>query len=229
LADPESEKESSRQVEVRDLPVRVFHWSLVLLILFSWWSAEQRGNWIFYHLWSGYAILALLLFRIGWGFAGSEHARFSDFLYGPRAVLRFIRTLPGRQAPQYAGYHPLGGWIIVLILTCLLLQAVTGLFANDDIVTEGPLYHWVNKETSDFLTTVHKYNFDVFLALAGTHIAAQLFYLGYKSTNLIKPMFTGRKALPESVVRGETRRPNPWLAAVLLCASGAVVYLIVRQ
>jgi cytochrome b len=147
---------AERRVEVRDLPVRLFHWSLVLLVAFSWWAADQGGNWMIYHLWSGYAILTLIVFRVGRGFVGSAHARFSDFLYSPRATLGFIKSLPRREPVDYAGYNPLGGIKILVLLLCVLVQALTGLFANDDIVTEGPLFHWVSKETSDWLTTVHK-------------------------------------------------------------------------
>ena len=72
-------------VKVLDLPVRVFHWVLAALFCFSWWSGMQGGDpqLMTYHLWSGYSIFTLLLFRIAWGFVGSTHARFSDFLYGP--------------------------------------------------------------------------------------------------------------------------------------------------
>jgi cytochrome b len=129
-------------MKVLDLPVRVFHWVLAALVCFSWWSGTQGGDPVLmtYHLWSGYSILTLLLFRIAWGFVGSAHARFSDFLYGPRAIIEFIKTLPQREAPRFAGYNPLGGLSVLLIFICIALQISTGLFANDDIVTEGPLY-----------------------------------------------------------------------------------------
>ena len=77
------------RVRVLDLPVRIFHWVLAVLACFSWWSGMQGGDPVLmtYHLWSGYSILTLLLFRIAWGFVGSTHARFSDFLYGPRTII----------------------------------------------------------------------------------------------------------------------------------------------
>ena len=222
-------QDSEGRVEVRDLPVRLFHWSLVVLIAFSWWAADQGGNWMLYHLWSGYAILALIVFRIAWGFLGSTHARFSDFLYGPRAILDFIRSLPRRKVVDYAGYNPPGGVMILLIILCVLVQAVTGLFANDDIVTEGPLFHWVSKETSDWLTTIHKYTFDVLLVLVGIHAAAQFFYLTYKSIDLITPMFTGKKTLGENAARTHASTANPWLALAVLFAAALAVYLLVRK
>ncbi|MCW5603315.1 MAG: cytochrome b/b6 domain-containing protein [Burkholderiales bacterium] len=225
----ESEQSAAglRHVTVWDLPVRLFHWMLVLLIGFSWWSGEQQ--WMTWHMWSGYAILALLLFRIVWGFVGSTHARFGDFLYGPGALIRYLKTLPSRTAAKFAGHNPLGGISVVLILLCVAVQAGTGLFANDDIFTEGPLTKWVSKDVSDFLTTVHKYNFDVLLVLAGIHVAAVLYYLLYKSENLIKPMFTGHKLLPHDAVPPGSRIASNVLAAVVLLVAALAVYLLIRQ
>jgi cytochrome b len=221
-------QDSERRVEVRDLPVRLFHWSLVVLIAFSWWAADQGGNWMWYHLWSGYAILTLIVFRIAWGFLGSTHARFGDFLHGPRATLDFIKSLPRRETVDYAGYNPPGGIMILLLLLCVLVQALTGLFANDDIVTEGPLFHWVSKETSDLLTTLHKYGFDVLLVLIAVHICAQIFYLVYKSTDLVTPMLTGTRKRGGSIGREEGRAANLGLAAAVLLAAALAVYLLVR-
>lgn len=210
---------------VWDIPVRVFHWALVLLIAFSWLSGEM--DWMTWHLYSGYAVLALVLFRVIWGFVGSTHARFGDFLYGPGAVIAYIRTLPSRTAVKFAGHNPLGGISVVLILLCILVQTGTGLFSNDDILTEGPLYKHVTKELSDWLTTIHKYNFNVLLMLIGVHVAAVLYYLIYKSENLIKPMFTGRKHLPPGAAPATMR--NTGLAIILLAACAAGVWVLVNS
>lgn len=215
---------SERGIPVWDLPVRFFHWALVLLIGFSWLSGEME--WMTWHLYSGYAVLALVLFRVIWGFIGSTHARFADFIYGPGAVIAYMRTLPSRTAAKFAGHNPLGGISVVLILLCVLVQAGTGLFANDDILTEGPLYKHVSKDLSDFLTTIHKYNFNVLLTLIGVHVAAVLYYLFYKSENLIKPMFTGRKQLPGGALPAVRR--GPALAIVVLAACAAGVWALVN-
>lgn len=211
-------------VPVWDIPVRLFHWTLVLLIAFSWLAAEM--DWMTWHMYSGYAVLALVLFRILWGFVGSTHARFSDFIYGPRALLGYVRTLPSRSAAKFAGHNPLGGISVVLILLCVLAQAGTGLFANDDIINEGPLFKHVSKELSDWLTTIHKYNFNVLLTLIGVHVAAVLYYLFYKSENLIKPMFTGRKQLPAGTAPAPMRSVG--LAVVLLAVCAAAVWFLIR-
>lgn len=214
-------------VPVWDIPVRVFHWVLVLLIGFSWLSGEME--WMDWHFYSGYAVLSLILFRILWGFVGSTHARFGDFLYGPSALIAYIRTLPSRTAAKFAGHNPLGGISVVLILLCVLVQTGSGLFANDDVLYEGPLYKHVSKELSDWLTTIHKYNFNLLLALAGVHIAAILYYLFWKSENLVKPMFTGRKQLPPGIAPAQAKMRGAGLAVALLavCAAG-VWYLVSR-
>ncbi len=221
-----------QRVEVWDLPVRIFHWTLVTLILFSWWSGKEGGNVMQYHMWSGYAILTLCLFRLMWGFIGSSSARFTGFVRGPGAAfayLRNLRTLPERRAGVHLGHNPLGGWNVVLLLACLLLQAGTGLFANDDIVTEGPLYKLVSKETSDLLTAVHYYNFYVMLALAAAHIAAVFFYLFYKGDNLIKPMFTGYKTRQAGESIEAIRHASTWTAAAVVAVAACVVFFIVRK
>ena len=215
------------KVKVLDLPVRIFHWAIAVLLCFSWWTATQGGNLTTYHLWSGYAILTLLLFRLAWGIVGSTHARFSDFAYGPRSVFEYMKTVPRREAVRFAGYNPLGGLSVLLILVCLALQTGTGLFANADIVTEGPLYKWVSKATSDFLTTIHSYNFYVLLALVGMHLAAVLFHLVYKAENLITSMFTGKKLLSQEAAVAEVRDPGLGLALLVIGLAGLGVYWLV--
>lgn len=226
MTDPSSSTPNNTvPTPVWDLPVRLFHWLLVLLIGFSWLSGEME--WMDWHFYSGYAVLALILFRILWGFVGSTHARFGDFLYGPGALFDYIRSLPSRTAKKFAGHNPLGGISVVLILLCVLLQASTGLFANDDVLYEGPLYKHVSKELSDFLTTVHKWNFEALLVLAGVHIAAILYYLLWKSENLVKPMFTGRKHLPAGAA--PPRMASAWLALVLVVVCAAAVWYAITR
>ncbi len=217
------------RITVWDLPVRVFHWTLVVLVAFSLWSGYAKDDALTYHMWSGYAILTLVISRVVWGFVGSTHARFSDFLYGPRTILAYLHGVFTRGTQRFLGHNPAGGVSVVLMLACLLLQAGTGLFANDDIVTEGPLYKWVSKATSDLLTTIHKYNVNVLWALLAIHILAVLFYLFHKSENLIKPMFTGYKLRPSGAEVRPARLASTWLAVVLLAVASCAVFLLVRK
>lgn len=220
--------ELGRSVHVWDAPVRIFHWILVALICTSWVTSEIGGNAMTYHMWSGYSILTLVSFRIIWGFVGSQHARFRDFVYGPATVLRYARDMLRPDPPYYAGHNPMGGWSIVCLLASVLVQATTGLFANDDIATEGPLAGLVSGATSAFLTTIHRYNFYVILTLVCLHVAAALFYLIVKKENLIGAMFTGRKRVPAHSDATDGRMASSALAAIILAVVAGVVAAIVN-
>lgn len=215
---------NGRVVRVWDLPVRVFHWLLVLLIFGSWVTSEVGGHWMTYHMWIGYTVLALILFRVAWGLVGSRHARFSDFVRGPAAVFRY---LCGRGGVSSIGHNPAGGWSVLALLASLALQAGTGLFANDEIVNEGPLAARVGVEWSDLLTTVHRYNFYVLLGLIGLHVAAVLFHLLVKRENIVVPMITGRKRLPQGAPF-EERIASTGLALVVLALAAGAVALVVN-
>lgn len=220
----EQKTAAAKPVLVWDLPTRLFHWCLVLLIGVSWLTGEMgEMEW---HMRSGIAILALVLFRLLWGFFGSTTARFSDFLASPVTAYRYARGLIAGKNEPYLGHNPLGGWMVMALLGLIFAQASTGLFANDDIFTEGPLYHLVTKSTSDWLTGIHKSLFDFLLAAAALHIAAAFFYLIVKKDNLILPMVHGRKqaieagAKPDLVLRGVV------LGGVMLAVAAASVWAL---
>ena len=179
-----------------------------------------------YHMLSGYAILVLLIFRLAWGFFGSPTARFSSFVKGPATVLSHLGMLLQKKTETpYLGHNPLGGWSIVAMLLILFIQVVTGLFANDDILTEGPLYVWVSKETSNMLTWVHLINRFVLVALIAIHIFAVFFYFFFKRENLIRPMITGMKCRHAEV---DNPAASNLLAAAIFGLAILVVYLLVH-
>jgi len=224
---PQDRRTAGRSETVWDLPVRLFHWALVALFASSWVSAQIGGNAMQVHQLSGMSILALVLFRLLWGVLGSTRARFADFVRGPRAALGYGRELLRGRAPFSVGHNPLGGWMVLALLASLLVQAGTGLFANDDIMLEGPLVKHISKDTSDWLTGIHHVNSVVLLVLIVLHIAAVLFYLRVKRENLILPMLTGRKPLAPGREFEPTHGGPLWLAALLLatCAT-AVAWLV---
>ena len=218
------------QVKVWDVPVRLFHWLLVLLFAFSFFTGKAGSEWTEWHMRSGYTILGLLLFRVMWGFAGSTHARFASFLAGPAACLEFAKKLLTRAPAPYAGHNPLGGWMVLVLLLALLFQTGTGLFANDDVLSEGPLAALVSKATSDQLTTYHSWNVNLLLLLVGLHVIAVLYHAGFMKENLIGAMFTGVKQMPADAAVGVvTRFASPWLALALLCVAALAVFLIVKR
>jgi len=124
------------RIRVWDAPVRLFHWALAALAVFSFVSGKLGGAWLDWHMRSGYAILTLLLFRLAWGVVGSHTARFASFVRGPASVRTYLRERGARGMP---GHNPLGGWSVVAMLASLLVQAASGLFADDEIATRGPL------------------------------------------------------------------------------------------
>lgn len=214
---------AGKRVRVWDLPTRLFHWSLVLLIVFSAVTAQIGGLWLDWHMRSGYAILALVVFRLLWGVAGSRYARLAHFVRGPHVVLEYLR---GRHPQAQIGHNPLGALSVVAVLAVLLIQALTGLFTNDGSFTEGPLARLVSSATSDSMSTLHRWGELAIYALVGLHVAAVLFYLVVRRDNLIRPMITGdRHGLAgPSVDDG----PALWRrAAVLLAvASGLTGYVV---
>ena len=215
-----------RSVLVWDLPTRLFHWLLVIFVIISFVTGNIGGNAMQYHEWGGFAIMVLLLFRLVWGFVGSRESRFATIIYGPSAVISYATTLLRRNSVHHLGHNPMGGWSIIALLFTLLVQAVTGLFANDDILTEGPLFDWVNKATSDWFTKIHKLNQQVIIALVGLHIAAVLFYFFYKRQNLVLPMITDVKPWQNAEVESACGRT--WLAALIAGLYALAVYLVVR-
>lgn len=220
----------ARWVRVWDLPTRVFHWSLVLLVVLSIYTGNVGGlREMDLHKLSGYAILALVLFRLVWGVTGSPRSRFADFVRGPRAVLAYAGSLLGKAHQGFAGHNPMGGWSVVAMLVSLLLQAVTGLFARDDILTAGPLVRYVSKETSRTLTAIHELNATVLYVLIGLHLAAVFGYLIFRKNNLIKPMLTGRKAATAEIEGLDGAYARSWVAAMILAVAAGAVWLVVTR
>lgn len=179
-------------VRVWDLPVRLFHWLIVALFAFSWWSGENHD--MDRHRWSGYAVLALLMFRIYWGFAGERTARFAAFLRGPGAVLAYARSLAQRPYVAGQGHNPIGGWSVMLMLAALTVQVCAGLFAVDvDGLESGPLSDYVSFETGRSAAKIHHLVFNIALAVVVVHIAAIVVYRLVLKTDLITPMITGKR------------------------------------
>lgn len=222
----QSANDSTRIILVWDLPTRLFHWLLVIFVIISFATAKIGGNAMQYHECSGLAILVLILFRLIWGFVGSRESRFMVFVKSPSAVARYAVTLLHKDLPRCLGHNPLGAWSIIAMLFALWVQAATGLFANDDIATEGPLYQWVSKATSDVLTRIHRLNQEIIIVLVSIHVLAVLFYFFYKRENLILPMITGFKHW--SAVDSEPITAPTWMAALITGLAGLAVYLLVR-
>jgi cytochrome b len=215
------------RVRVWDAPVRVFHWSIVALVVLSWVSAEN--GYMRLHLWSGLSLLTLLLFRIAWGFVGSTTARFSDFIRRPGQALAYLRAMRRGERPVHAGHNPAGGWMVMALLAVLLLQAGTGLFANDGVRFNGPLAARISSGLSDRLTSLHGMIFNVILLLVWMHVVAVLFYRFVQGEDLIAAMISGRKPRNEAPADADLKFvPGRW-ALLWLALAAAVVWWIARS
>ena len=211
-----------RPQRVWDWPVRLFHWLLVLAVIAMFVTGKLGGNWMEWHKRTGFFVIGLIAFRFIWGFVGSHHARFVNFLRGPKTIMSFLRGTSG----ESAGHNPLGALSVVAMLLAIAFQAGSGLFANDDIMLEGPYAVAVGKEMSDFITRLHKLNSRFILVLVGVHLAVVAFYFFGKKTDLIKPMFTGRKIWADELPAVVHR---PWLAPAIVALVGLAVYLLVNK
>ena len=189
---------TNKNLRVWDLPIRLFHWTLTILVTVSIYTGLKGGfQEMDYHMLSGYAILALLFFRVCWGVIGSNTARFSQFI-AIRKIVPYTRQLLGRDSSSgktTIGHNPLGALSVIALLTVLFIQATTGLFSDDDIMTEGPLTHLVSEEVGDQLTAIHHLNSRLLYGLVGLHLVAIFFYEIYRRDRLITPMINGRKSL----------------------------------
>lgn len=185
-------------IRVWDLPTRLFHWGLVLLVVGMVITANIGGQAMVWHFRMGYTILSLLLFRLVWGFVGGYWSRFSQFVYSPSAVLRYIR---GESSPRHqVGHNPLGAGSVFALLFILLAQVGTGLFSDDDIAFSGPLTSLVTNATVKSATFFHKEVIKVVLILLVVlHIAAIVYYRKKKGTDLVTPMIKGDKQVSEAL------------------------------
>jgi cytochrome b len=173
--------------------------------------------------------VVLAAFRILWGLVGTRHARFAQFLRGPRETWRYFTALLRGRARATPGHNPLGAWMVVFLLLVLLAQGITGLFANDEIFNTGPLYGYIGDATSLKLTSWHRQLFDWILIAIALHVIAVLAHRVFSGHDLVGPMISGRK--PAALVAEQEAIPSSrlWLAAVLLATLVAIVTWLIAQ
>jgi cytochrome b len=212
----------SAPVRVWDLPTRLFHWALAVLVACSVVTVKLGGFWMDWHMRSGYAILALVLFRILWGFSGSRYALFSSFVRRPTEIIGYLR---GR-LEHGAGHSPLAAVSVLAFLGVLLVQASTGLFSNDGNFTEGPLARLVSGAAGERLSTIHRFGEWALYTLVGLHIAAIAYYTTLRKVALVRPMITGDRLDVEAPSADDGAKMR-LRALALAVVAGAVVALVV--
>ena len=205
----------SNEIRVWDPLVRIFHWSLVLTFVVAYLSGEEESN---VHIYAGYIVLGLIIFRLIWGFVGGRYARFQNFIYSPKAVIQYIKSLMARKPEHYLGHNPAGGWMIIAMLICLLVVTVSGLkvyaieegkgplAANTSTITmisashadivekeDDKTEHKIHKEGEEFWEEIHEVSANLMLLLIFLHIAGVIVSGRLHKENLVKAMFTGKK------------------------------------
>ncbi len=205
----------SRQIRVWDLPLRLFHWLLVVSVAVAMLSGI-KGN-MFVHEKAGLAIVTLLAFRLAWLFMGSTYARIG-------ALLGALPRIPDYLRGQWRkpGHNPLGVLSMAGMLLMLGWQSVSGLFTNDDSVFTGPLYRLIDRADSLWVTGLHRQGLWLIAALVALHVATVFFYWLVKKHNLIKPMITGKTEALNEDYRPATG--GRWLAFVFSCLFAAGVF-----
>ncbi|MEO7580545.1 MAG: cytochrome b/b6 domain-containing protein [Massilia sp.] len=206
------------RIQVWDLPIRVFHWSLVVAVSTAVVTGLIGGDLMPVHGKAGLAIVGLVSFRLVWGLIGSTHARFANFVPTPRRVLAYLQ---GRWRGH--GHNPLGALSVLALLGLLALQAGTGLFSNDEIAFAGPLSTLVSDERSLSLTGWHQLAAKLLYCLMALHVAAILVYQFFKRHKLIEPMVTGWKDVDE----GSSARAGSWPALLIAVATAVAVVFVV--
>jgi len=181
-------------IRVWDLPIRLFHWLLVICIVGSLIAVNVGGNAIQWHAYFGYCILTLLIFRLIWGLVGSWHARFSSFFPTRTKIALYLQG----KAPRFLGHNPIGALSVFALLFVLSVQAITGLFVDDEIAFQGPLAKYVSESTISFLTQIHEANPFLIYLLITIHILAILYYKKCKGEDLITSMIYGDKEIDPS-------------------------------
>ncbi len=215
------------RVRVWDLPTRLFHWLLVACLACLLVTGFRGGAAIEWHGRFGYAMLALLLFRIAWGFVGGRWSRFASFLHAPRSVGAYLR---GQAHPdQLVGHNPLGAGSVFLMLLALLAQVATGLVNDDEIAFQGPLNRFVSSAVVEAARKYHEVGAWVVIALAAVHVLAVLYYLVGKRQNLVRAMVTGDKELGTPATPSRDDAVSRIGALVVMVLAAAATTWVVRQ
>ena len=213
-------------VAVWDWPVRVVHWLIAALVAALITTGLIGNEALVWHMRFGQVLLALVIFRIIWGFVGSTNARFASFVRGPKAVLEYAMSIIRPPHHPYATHNPLGGWMVVALLLVLLVQASTGLFTNDDILNDGPLVKLVSKDTSDAISSWHRRMWWAIAVLSSIHILAVVAYFAHLGEDLVYPMVSGQKVLPVHLHRPQHAEASTTRALVLLALCALAVWWV---
>lgn len=219
---------SERTIHVWDLPVRLFHWLLVITLVYQYLSAEVFDNAMHLHFYSGYFCLGLILFRLIWGMIGSYYAKFSQFIVSPKAAIRYLVS---DQKNIHLGHNPAGAYSVIALLSLVLSQALSGLFLSDEIFNDAPYFGVLPDYWQDIVSFIHHNLFYVLLAAIVLHVLAILFYRVKHKQNLVSAMLSGKKTLTSNEAKDQQQTieasTNWLLFAACVLFVGILIYLLV--
>ncbi len=213
----------SNKLLIWDLPLRIFHWSLVLTLGGLWYTSEQDNGYFEYHFLLGYIALGLVIFRLVWGFLGTKHSLFVNFVTSPSELKGYWQS----NSKTYAGHNPAGSLMVVFMLITILAQAVSGLFLTDDIIFSGPYYGSVGDGLERIFNFVHRNGFDIILAAIVFHVVAVLYYEKIKKQTLVAAMVHGKKSAKLLSEGSGIKSSKLLLALILSVIVVAFVYWLV--
>ena len=220
--------QDSNTIRVWDLPLRLFHWALALCIIANivlGRFGDDIDDAMLWHTRIGTLTLALLLFRIMWGFTGSTYARFCQFVRSPKVIFQYLKT----QKHDQPGHNPLGAVSVLALLASCLFQGVCGLFITDEILTEGPLFHLIEEDLAGRLASLHELNSNVLIVLIGLHLSAIAYYRIFKREKLVKAMITGNKSGPEVAGMQSATGGGALCAIVIAAIACGIVWYITNK
>ncbi len=219
----ELKKNNKKQImKIWDLPIRVFHWALVICIFTSWLTVEIDEMEL--HVISGACILGLLTFRLLWGVIGPFTAQFHNFISSPYTIFKYLRNPVSNQFRHLIGHSPIGSLSVIALLLVVSFQVLTGLFADDEIYLTGPLAKFVDSDMRSWSTKLHAQNFNILFGLIILHVVAILFYLIIKKNNLVGPMITGNKTMENG--RSSIQARHPIIVLIVAGVSILIPYYI---
>ncbi len=216
-------------VRVWDLPTRLFHWALAFGVVAAIVSARLGGAAMTWHMRFGYGVFTLLAFRLLWGFVGGRWSRFRSFVTRPATTLRYLRGDSRAHEHHDVGHTPLGAWSVLALLVVLAAQVATGLVADDEIASNGPLFKYVGDATSATASHWHRlYGQWLIIGLALLHVGAVMFWWLRRGKNLVGPMVHGDKTLDTAVPAAHDTLATRMFALALVAGCAVAVALVAR-
>jgi cytochrome b len=189
------------KLSVWDVPTRIFHWSLVTAFVALLVASRTESN-LETHVTTGYTALALVLFRILWGFSGNKFARFSDFLKGYTETKLYFKQLIARKPPDQAGHNPLVGWLVIFMIGMIITIALTGMVVYSGEENKGIFAGFFSFTTAQYAHHIHVFMANIFICIIVIHLIAALIHEFYFKEKIITSMLTGKKSFTDSLKEG---------------------------